>query len=73
MKYWYQVKEGWIQNEAERILVYGVQCLDSTGKEVVTVENVFCDSKSAQSFVMRCNAGGLDPIHLREVMEDTIG
>ena len=73
MKYRYQVKEGQIQTEAGRILVYGVQCLDSAGKELVAVENVFCDSKAAQSFVMRCNEGCLEPIHLWEVMEDTIG
>jgi len=73
VRYRYRIKEGYWETEGKGSVVYGVEVTEREQGIVMTVENVFCDRKTAQDFVTLCNRGGLDPIHLSEVLEDVIG
>lgn len=54
-------------------IAYGIQAVDSRAGEVLSVmRDVFLRPADAEELVGRCNAGGLDPIHLPDVVEDAL-
>lgn len=52
----------------------GVYAVEAHHKEwLFTISDVFLDRIAARQFVRLCNRENLDPIHLNDVIRDTIG
>lgn len=69
----YRVIEENLQNsEFGSYVAYGISVCD---EDIILnyISDVFTEKERAEKLVKLCNKNGLDPIHLREVVEDTIG
>ncbi len=72
MKYsYFTVKESFCSDILGQYTAYGigVRC---DGVEVARVSDICTDRGAVEELVRRCNDGGLDIIHLLDVVEDII-
>ncbi len=61
-------------SELGEYTAYGVCVFIEETKTVIeSFSDVFLEKEEAENFVNMCNISRLDPIHLREVIEDMIG
>lgn len=70
----YKIMEETIcEKEVGNYTTFGV-CIynDETTESIVTIHDVFLQKQKAEEFVNKCNALNLDPIHIFDVIEDTI-
>ena len=51
---------------------YGIEACDECGNVVRSISDVSTDRTLTASLCERCTINGLDPIHLRDVVEDNI-
>ena len=69
----YEVRTDRVTDEEGSVhLVYGVSAYGEKGRLLQSVPNVFCDLAMATDFVDACNRFQLCPIHLMDVIEDTL-
>lgn len=53
--------------------VYGVEAVTADGAQVLaSFPDVFVQRAAAEALARRCNAGGLDPVQLPDVLEDAL-
>ncbi len=52
---------------------YGIVALNSAdNSEIIRIDDIFLDYNQAQTFAKKLNRLKLSPIHLRDVIEDTL-
>ena len=70
----YRVIEENLQDcEFESYIAYGISvCSDDTEMVLSYISDIFLEKERAEKLVKLCNESNLDPIHLREVVEDAI-
>lgn len=70
----YKVIEENLQNcEFESYVAYGISVYSEDKKMILdTISDIFLEKEKAEKLVELCNKNKLDPIHLREVVEDAI-
>lgn len=72
-KYTYRVKTTSISGgQGNSRSVYGIEVLNSIGRSLKVVPNIFLDATQAEKFVDLCNSEELDIIHLDDVIEDLL-
>lgn len=73
--YIYKVVEENLQNcEFGSYIAYGIAvCFKSTNIILISISDVFLEKEKAEKLVELCNKNNLEPIHLREVVEDAVG
>lgn len=73
--YIYKVVEENLQNcEFGSYIAYGIAvCFKSTNIIIISISDVFLEKEKAEKLVELCNKNNLEPIHLREVVEDAVG
>lgn len=53
--------------------VYGVEAVTADGAQVLaSFPDVFVQHAAVEALARRCNAGGLDPVQLPDVLEDAL-
>lgn len=69
----YRLQQNVVPDEegTERV-VYGVEIIDSVGNVIDCFSDVFFDEEKAHRFVRACNGQGVDPIHLRDLIENAL-
>lgn len=73
--YIYKVVEENLQNsELGSYIAYGISVyLRATNIILISISDVFLERDKAKKLVELCNKNSLEPIHLREVVEDAVG
>lgn len=67
------VKENHNDIEFGAYVSYGINAVDSRTNEVVKrVHDVFVSESKAKEFISQCNKYELSPIHLLDVIDDTL-
>jgi len=73
MKYYYSVRTDIVSTEdGESAIVYGVDVTDENGLLLQSIPDIFFDKSKAEDFARDCNDGGLDIVHIMDVVEDVL-
>lgn len=66
------IEENLHNSEFGSYVAYGISVCD---EDIILnyISDIFVEKERAEKLAKLCNKNGLDPIHLREVVEDTIG
>ena len=68
-----KVREDFISDvHKNTVPVYGVDAFDEAGRVVKSIPDIFFEKEKAESFVALCNSSNLQPIHLADVVADTL-
>lgn len=68
------VEENLRNSELGSYIAYGISVyLRATNVILISISDIFLERNKAEKLVELCNKNGLEPIHLREVVEDAIG
>lgn len=60
--------------EFESYIAYGISVYsDDTETVLSSISDIFLKKERAEKLAQLCNENSLDPIHLKEVVEDAIG
>lgn len=57
-----------IDDEGKTRIVYGIEL----PSENISVKDVFCNRKEAETFIKLCNDLDLSPLHLQDVLQDIL-
>lgn len=57
-----------VDDEGESHTVYGIEL----PSENIAVKDIFCKQKEAEAFIKLCNDLDLSPLHLQDVIDDTL-
>ncbi len=69
----YRLRKDVIADETgKKYLVFGIEVVDCFSTLVQSIPDVFFSLEEAENFIHLCNAEGLEPIHLINVIEDAI-
>ena len=73
MNYTYNIKQDFHEtNNSQLVAVYGMEALNEHGEVTEAISDISCDKSEMLALIQKCNKHQLDPIQMRDIVEDFI-